>query len=624
MTTALVKLFPAGKTDRHDYKFDALDFDAKPLAGTNQPVADARYYVDNDDDAPKEAVDRMFVPQTLNRWPLLFTFIRERQIPTIVFPRKTWSTSHILRHAMSPWDESPKPCVKFYEDHRGMQSTYFSEKPRVGDTSYGFVGAPHTGKTWTVKLLSVVHKRPILDMRRLTEYAINSLHVADIVDYVMATPSDTLIIFDVAGAGNKLIALLNLLQSTRQTQQRTVVYYAEDISELPGKIPRNHILSFPGDADDVFNVFLWQMPVRFSLSDSSEKSYTTEQREERDKFKVALKELLKPIRDFTWLRRLQHCQYFERSRWFTKNNMEKKFVTWQDFLCMFALGLADCATLSGSDNMAIGKEFTVSEQKWRKTFATDMQREIGRRFACYPAGFATNIHRALPIGFKPSLATSSVIDTIRNNQDIVNDFDHEELSLFLGEEARDGKMGTMMIMVHKDPFPTINVLQIVVKSDNFLDCKGVRDDLHQLSTTVSEQQKLLTQQAEERQKQNDIITAQQANLSAQQARIDELTNKLLETNTTTIAGVTASDGSDGEDDEGDSDASEQNTRTRKRKRGFQTPNLRLLAQNPICNNGRCTNKVLDKIKSTGAYKKQCSICLANTRASKRRQKSAKH
>ena len=124
MTTALVKLFPA---DRSSCKFDALHFDAKPLAGTNQPVADSRYYI-NGSDNNNNAVDRQYVPQSLNHWPLLFTFIRENQIPTIVFPHKTWASSHILRHAMSPWDESPKSCVKFYEEHRGLQSTYYSEK----------------------------------------------------------------------------------------------------------------------------------------------------------------------------------------------------------------------------------------------------------------------------------------------------------------------------------------------------------------------------------------------------------------------------------------------------------------------------------------------------------------
>jgi hypothetical protein len=55
MTTALVKLFPAEKTSRNRCKFDALNFNAKPLAGTNQPVADARYYIDSVDD--EKAVD---------------------------------------------------------------------------------------------------------------------------------------------------------------------------------------------------------------------------------------------------------------------------------------------------------------------------------------------------------------------------------------------------------------------------------------------------------------------------------------------------------------------------------------------------------------------------------------
>ena len=223
MTTALVKLFPAKTTTEQICKFDALTFNPKPLAGTNQPVSNSRFYTDIDDDQP---VNRQFVPQSLNRWPLLFTFIRERQIPTIIFPNKTWATSFIHRHAMMPWNESPKSCVKFYEDHRGLQSTYFSKKPRVADTSYGFVGSPHTGKTWTVKLLSVVHKRPILDMRQLSDYAVNSLHLADIVDYVLATPPNTLIIFDVGGASQTLMALVNLLQTTRQTSGRTVIYYA--------------------------------------------------------------------------------------------------------------------------------------------------------------------------------------------------------------------------------------------------------------------------------------------------------------------------------------------------------------------------------------------------------------
>ncbi len=77
MTTALVKLFNAVKTDQ-SCKFDAPGFNQKPLADTNQPVSDSRYYyIESDVDNTKSVVNRQLVPQSLNRWPLLFTFIRE-------------------------------------------------------------------------------------------------------------------------------------------------------------------------------------------------------------------------------------------------------------------------------------------------------------------------------------------------------------------------------------------------------------------------------------------------------------------------------------------------------------------------------------------------------------------
>jgi hypothetical protein len=105
--------------------------------------------------------------------------------------------------------------------------------------------------------------------------------------------------------------------------------------------------------------------------------------------------------------------------------------------------------------------------------------------------------------------------------------------------------------------------------------------------------------------------------------IDDLTNKLLGKTTTTVA---ASDESDGEDEgdaesnERDDNALEQKNKTSKRKRGFQHSHFRLLTTNPICNQRRCKNKILDRIKSTGAYKKNCSTCLEKTMAWKSRKK----
>jgi hypothetical protein len=121
------------------------------------------------------------------------------------------------------------------------------------------------------------------------------------------------------------------------------------------------------------------------------------------------------------------------------------------------------------------------------------------------------------------------------------------------------------------------------------------------------------QQAEQREQQDKVI-------EAQRARIEELTNKLLNDNTTTIAGVADGDESDGEDDEGDSDASEQKTNTHKRKHGCQKQRSRLLTTNPICSRNTCTRKVYDKIKSSGAYKKFCPTCLKNARNSKKRRR----
>ena len=138
----------------------------------------------------------------------------------------------------------------------------------------------------------------------------------------------------------------------------------------------------------------------------------------------------------------------------------------------------------------------------------------------------------------------------------------------------------------------------------------VREDLHQLITTNSEHQKLLMQQAEERKQQDKVI-------AEQRARIDELTNKLLKNNSGIIPD---SDKSDGVADESDDENTRKKTKTRKRKSGFQNQHSRLLSETPICNHGRCKRQVLERIKSTGAYKKKCSTCLAGSTASKQRNK----
>jgi hypothetical protein len=170
------------------------------------------------------------------------------------------------------------------------------------------------------------------------------------------------------------------------------------------------------------------------------------------------------------------------------------------------------------------------------------------------------------------------------------------IKLFADEkEEMFDKISFNPIVIHKKPCP-VDVLQVILKQEEYLDYKGVCDDLHLLTTTINSQQQMLMEQALQHGDERRELLKQ----------IELLTNRLT---------VVDENKDDDDNDDDNSISNVDHDINKKRKRRY-VQHCRLLTENPTCSKASCKNKVMDRFKYTGAYKKQCITCIKSVKKSK--------
>jgi hypothetical protein len=126
----------------------------------------------------------------------------------------------------------------------------------------GFIGDAYSGARETVYAVAKNHEITILDLTAITEKALHSLPIRDLVRYILDTPPRCAVLLRVACANDRMYKVVKRLARTElKTNNRRVVFC---ITRDEGYLPTGmRIESFPGTEDDRIAMLLYRVPTRF-------------------------------------------------------------------------------------------------------------------------------------------------------------------------------------------------------------------------------------------------------------------------------------------------------------------------------------------------------------------------
>ena len=438
--------------------------------------------------------------------------------------------------------------------------------------SVGFIGAKFTGRSFLVVSHSLLQNRPVLDMRGMTDLVLDKFHIEQLLEYCLATPYNTMIVFDLTSARPRLQKLIELIQNKKfpLNEHRQFVYIVEKEHQLPTSVPSHARFLFPGNNDDKFLVWKYHM---------SKKLFT---KETHVKFIKSLKTFSNNATDFKALKLLDSDfnyddysgeekktlqKYMRTNKSERSGNILIKLLTWNE-----------ARIRSVNPDGEIVKEYPEREQ-WRREFPSLLKERFLKQNIHTPEHISSFLHRVFPLGVLPEQAVDSLMFTLKNYESFTRD---KTFALNLHRPAILQESGKIMVTT-KEINEQLNFVLPAIYP-----CKKMRydhRDFKQLISTVHDQQ--------------EVIGTMMKTISDQQDVINRLSmpagSQLISGTTTTTSTSTI--------DEKQETTSTTATTT--------TTNITKIT-GPVCNMCR-QNNVTEQYKNDQRWKTRCTECLSKCR-----------
>jgi hypothetical protein len=460
--------------------------------------------------------------------------------------------------------------------------------------SVGFIGAKFTGRSFLVVSHSLIQNRPVLDMRGMTDLVLDKFHIEQILEYCLATPYNTIIVFDLTSAKPRLNQLIELIQNKKfpLNEHRQFVYIVEKEHQLPTSVPSHARFLFPGNNDDKFLVWKYHM------------SKNLFNEEKNTEFIKNLKKFSNNATDFRALKLLDSdFNYDDYS-----GDESKKLQTYMRTnksdrsgeILMKLLTWNEARIRSVNPDAEIVKEYPEREQ-WRREFPSLLKERFLKQKIHTPKYISSFLHRVFPVGVLPKQAVDSLVFTLKNYESFTHD---KTFALNLHRPANLQNSGKIMVTTKEIDEQLNFVLPTIYP------CKRMKydhKDYKQLISTVHDQQKMLGNKQEMLSDQQKTIDDLQKTISDQQSLISRLS---VPAGSQLISGTTITS---------TSTIDETNATTASVATTTTTNSTQITG--PLCN--RChKNNVTSTYKSDQRWKSRCNLCLSKIRTTNNKRKRA--
>jgi hypothetical protein len=129
----------------------------------------------------------------------------------------------------------------------------------------GLVGDAYAGARATVLAVALFQNVPILDMTSITQRALDSLTIQQIVEHILNTPSRTAILMSVTVDEPRMHKVLKRIAAKELHYDRRIVFcMTSDEASLDTVCPGIPRLHFPGTIDDKIAMLLYRVPSKFA------------------------------------------------------------------------------------------------------------------------------------------------------------------------------------------------------------------------------------------------------------------------------------------------------------------------------------------------------------------------
>ena len=445
--------------------------------------------------------------------------------------------------------------------------------------SVGFIGSKFTGRSFLVVSHALIQNRPVLDMRGMTDLVLEKFNIEQIMEYCLATPYNTMIVFDLTSAKFRLKQLIELIQNKTfpLNEHRQFVYIVEKEHQLPTSVPSHARFLFPGNNDDKFLVWKYHISKKlFNAETNTEfiKHLRVFSNNATDFKALKLSDSDFDYNDYSGDESKALQTYMRTNKSDRSGEVLMTLLTWNE------------ARLRSVDPDAeIVKEYPEREQ-WRREFPSLLKERFIEQKIHMPKHISSFLHRVFPVGVLPKQAVDSMIFTLKNYESFTRD---KTFALNLHRPAISQKSGKIMVTTQE----IIEQLNFVLPA--IYPCKKMRydhKDYKQLISTVHDQQEVISNFSESTKTMLKTIADQQALIE----RLSVPVGSQLIVGTTTTTSTSASSASNVLNDL---------TST------ITMTNVTQIT-GPLCQ--ICHKKyVSEQHKSNNKWKTKCSTCLSSRR-----------
>ena len=361
----------------------------------------------------------------------------------------------------------------------------------------GFIGAQNTGRSFLVVSHALLQNRPVLDMGGITDFVLQKLQIEQILEYCLATPFNTIILFDLSSAKPKLRHLVDLIQNKGfpLNEHRQFVYIVEKEHQLPSSVPARLKLFFPGDNDDKLLVWKYHLPAKLFIEDSAfMKNFKTFSDRTTDFKALKLKDCDLTYDEYSKKETKMIRRYLDAEKSDRNSKVLLKLLIWND---------AVLKSIKSDEDIVL--EYPEREQ-WRREFPTLLNERFTERNIHAPKYISSFLHRIFPVGVLPEEAVESLVFSLKEYERELFD---KSFALNLHSDATQKACGKILITTKEIRFQENLVVPAIFLSGNQ---RYSQKDYKQLISTVYEQQKNASAQTKLAEKMMKTIAAQQATI----------------------------------------------------------------------------------------------------------------